>query len=57
MQKMKPRSSGSQTFRFETTCGPLSLHPKPLRTSGVAAIWIFWIYPGAAESEGAEKVG
>jgi len=26
-------------------------------TSGVAAIWTFWIYPGAAESEGAGKVG
>ena len=26
-------------------------------TSGVAAIWTFWIYPGAAESEGAAKVG
>jgi len=25
--------------------------------SGVAAIWTFWIYPGAAESEGASKVG
>jgi len=26
-------------------------------TSGVAAIWIFWIYPGATESEGAAKFG
>jgi len=26
-------------------------------SSGVAAIWTFWIYPGAAESEGAAKVG
>jgi len=25
--------------------------------SGVAAIWTFWIYPGAAESEGAAKGG
>jgi len=28
-----------------------------LVTSGVAAIWTFWIYPGAAESEGAAKLG
>jgi len=28
-----------------------------VNTSGVAAIWTFWIYPGAAESEGAAKVG
>jgi len=26
-------------------------------TSGVAAIWTFWIYTGAVESEGAAKVG
>jgi len=26
-------------------------------TSGVAAIWTFWIYPGAEEPEGAAKVG
>jgi len=26
-------------------------------SSGVAAIWAFWIYPGAAESEGAAKIG
>jgi len=25
--------------------------------SGVAAIWTFWIYPGAADSEGEAKVG
>jgi len=25
--------------------------------SGVAAIWTFWIYPGAAELEGAAKLG
>jgi len=25
--------------------------------SGVAAIWTFWIYPGAAEPEGVAKVG
>jgi len=24
--------------------------------SGVAANWTFWIYPGAAESEGAGKI-
>jgi len=27
------------------------------QSSGVAAIWTFWIYPGAAEPEGAAKVG
>jgi len=28
-----------------------------LLLSGIAAIWTFCIYPGAAESEGAAKVG
>jgi len=26
-------------------------------SSGVAAIWIFWIYPEAADSEGTAKIG
>jgi len=26
-------------------------------SSGVAAFWTFWIYPGAEESEGAAKIG
>ena len=29
----------------------------PFRSSGVAAIWTFWVYPGTAESEGAANVG
>jgi len=28
-----------------------------ISSSGVAAIWTFWIYPGAADSEGAAKIG
>jgi len=29
----------------------------PFGSSGVAAIWTFWIYPGTTESEGAANVG
>ena len=45
------------TFVKKSSLEYQSLQEIVARSSGVAAIWTFWIYPGAAESEGAAKVG
>jgi len=52
--------SSIKVFEISTVfslCWSLFAVKEDYSSSGVAAIWTFWIYPVAAESEGAAKVG
>ena len=49
--------SGKTFVRSPTAQKCLQSLQGPHRGSGVAVNWTFWIYPGAAESEGVAKVG